>query len=527
VGSRRAGNRPNPRGPETRGRDLARSPRKPLAPHLQGYAWGVAAPALCTLIDWPLRHTLQPASVLITYLLGVFLVATRYGRGPSIAASLLSAPAFAFFFAPPIFSLAITDLENSIGLGVMLVVAHVTSGLLERLRVQADITAQRERRATALYRLSQALAEARNEPEIVRAAVRHIRSEFDAWAVLLLPDGDGRLPAAPQGVDPEAARDVFEHGRPEGRGAAAEAGNPMAYLPLTGSRGPIGILAMPPLPQRGDPEEKAFLDMFVGQITQALERIRLAEQVQAASVQAESEALRNALLSALSHDLRTPMTRIVGTASTLAEQGASLAEAERQELARAIQEEAQHMADLMSKILDMARLTAGKLILHREWNALEEIVGGTLTRLDKALRGRSVSIRLPDPLPLIWVDAVLLQQVLTNLIENAIKYTPAGSPIEIAADWRPATLSLTVADRGPGFPRGAEARLFEKFHRLETESPQSGVGLGLALCRAIVEAHGGVLGAANRSGGGALFTLTLPLREPPAAAWEESLEAEP
>ncbi|TAN52476.1 MAG: DUF4118 domain-containing protein [Methylococcaceae bacterium] len=346
------------------------------------YAAGIAAPALCTALTWPLRHSLGPASILMIYLLGVFLVATRHGRGASILASLLSAPAFAYFYAPPIFSLVMADSENIIGLLVMLLVANVTSGLVERIGSQAAIAAQ-----------------------------------------------------------------------------------------------------------------------------------------------AEAEALRNSLLSAISHDLRTPLTRIVGTAGTLAEQDSVLTPAERQEFTLAIQDEAQRMADLMSKILDMARLSAGKIVLHQEWNALEEIVGGTLTRLDGLLQERPVSIHLPENLPLLWVDAVLLQQVLMNLIENAVKYTPDGSPIDISAACLPAGLRVAVADRGPGIAEGQRERLFEKFYRMAPESAQSGVGLGLALCRAIVAAHGGAIGVEPRDGGGAVFFLTLQLHEqPPALPWDESAE---
>jgi two-component system sensor histidine kinase KdpD len=185
-------------------------------------------------------------------------------------------------------------------------------------------------------------------------------------------------------------------------------------------------------------------------------------------------------------------------------------------------DEAERMSELMSKILDMARITTGTITPQREWNAVEEVVGGTLARLDKALKDRPVNICLPDDLPLVWIDAVLVQQVLTNLVENAIKYTPPGSAIDISASVQPSALWLEVADRGPGIPAGLENRLFEKFFRLEAESPQTGVGLGLSLCRAIADAHGGGVGAANRQGGGAVFILSLPLREPPVMAREEA-----
>jgi K+-sensing histidine kinase KdpD len=499
-----------------------------------GYAWGVATPGVCTLIDWPLRQVLAPSSILMLYLLGVLAVAILFGRGPSVITSLLSAPAFAFFFAPPIFSFAMKDLENIVGLLVMLLIALVTSTSLERMRTQARIARQRERRANALYCLSDALSGLGSRDEIHRIVAGQIRDVLGFSSVLLLPDAEGQLvypgnllaADAPLLCDLQQAQAQFERddGNPKRTG---DAGN--LFL-LKGSVGALGVLAVAPqyLPALADAEEKSFFDMALSQIAQSLERISLTQRAREASIQAETENLRNSLLSAISHDLRTPLTRIVGTASTLVDEDGSLTQAERREFTLAIQDEAQRMAELMSKILDMARIASGKVALHREWNALEEIVGATLTRLDALLKGRKVDIRLPEKLPLVSLDAVLFQQVLANLIENAVKYSPAGCPIEIAADWIPTVLRVVVADRGPGIPEELQGRVFEKFYRVVPESPQSGAGLGLALCRAIVEAHGGKIGAANRPGGGAVFFINLPLQgQPPALDWQENPKAQP
>jgi two-component system sensor histidine kinase KdpD len=496
------------------------------------YLWGVFAPGLCTLINWPLRHTLGPASILMIYLLGVFLVATRFGRGASTIASLLSAPAFAFFFAPPIFSLAISDIENIIGLVVMMVVANVTSNLLERVRFQADIAAQRESLTTALYRLSRSLSDAQDEQTVLQMAVSHIYDEFGASSVLLLPDAasqlrypaDNPLRQSLRSADLGSAQWVFDNKTPiAGNNADMKVKGQVAYHPLEGSHGRVGIMAMQTAPAGNlfDLEVMTFLNTFLNQIAQALVRVRLATQAREATLQADAEALRNSLLSAISHDLRTPLTRIMGAAGILAERESSLDPEERIDFKKLILDEAERMSELMNKILDMARITAGTISPQWEWNAVEEVVGGTLSRLDKALDDRPVNISLPDGLPLVWMDAVLVQQVLTNLVENAIKYTPSGSPIDISASVQPSALWLEVADRGPGIPVGLEDRLFEKFFRLEAESPQTGVGLGLSLCRAIAEAHGGGIGAANRPDGGTVFILSLPLREPPAMEREE------
>ncbi|WKJ91457.1 DUF4118 domain-containing protein [Methylomonas montana] len=490
-----------------------------------GYAWGVAAPFLCTAIDWPLRHVLGPASILMTFLLGVFLVASRYGRGASITASLLSSPVFAYYFAPPIFSFAISDLQNMVGLAVMIIVANLTSNLLDKARWQAEIARQRENRAEALYRFSRALSDAQNNQTLAMTAVRHIYEEFHTPAVLLFADDHDALslpsaeplPCSLPGVDLMAARQAFQL-----RTILQERN--LIYYPLQGSQALLGVLAIRSEPEANlvDPELSALFDTFRNLIAQTLERLNLAGQARDAILQAEAEALRNALLSAISHDLRTPLTRIIGAANALIDSAKDFSADEKQEFYKAVVDEAQRMAELTSKILDMARLSSGEIVLHREWNALEEIVGSALTRLNKYLQDRPVRTQLPGSLPLVWIDAVLLEQVLVNLIENAIKYTPSGSPIDIGAEKAEHGLRLAVSDYGPGIPAGMEEKIFEKFYRATAETQQNGVGLGLALCRAIVEAHGGTINAVNIAGKGAAFFIDLPLHEPPPLNWNEA-----
>jgi two-component system sensor histidine kinase KdpD len=485
----------------------------------RGYAWGVAAPFLCTLVDWPLRHWVGQAGILMTYLLGVFLVASRCGRGPSMVALLLTAPLFAFYFARPIFSFAIQDLENVIGLAVMIVVANVTGRLLEKSKLQAELARQREIRASALYRLSRDLAAAQDHESVGRIAVEHIYDEFGAASVVLNVDVDNRLqfpsslplPMSLTGTDLAEAQRIFE-----ARKFKQE--NQIAYYPLKGSLAWQGLLMMQavrPFPEQSS-EPAAFLDTFCHLIAQTLERIQFAAQAKEATLQAETEAMRNALLSSISHDLRTPLTRIIGAANTLIENDTGFDPSERRDFNHIVLEEAQRMSELTGKLLDMARLSSGEIILHRDWNAIEEIVGSALNRLDKHLQDRPVRTVLPDNLPLLWIDAVLIEQVLVNLIENALKYSPAGSPIDIGGQIHDGYCRLTVADYGPGIARGRETKIFEKFYRGVAESHESGVGLGLALCKAIVEAHGGSINAGNRPGKGAEFVIALPLREPPA-----------
>lgn len=503
--------------------------KRPRGCRLRSYAWGMAAPFICTLIIWPLRSMLGEASILMVYLLGVFLVANHFGRCASMLASLLSAPLFAFYFARPIFSFAISDLENIIGLGVMIVVANLTSNLQDKVRLQAELARQRERFTKALYRLSQALAETDNPESVAVVAVQHIYDQFGAMSVLLFAGEQGRLvypdaePLAISlcGVDLADAQQAFQFAeyQPDD--------NTPFYYPLAQPQTVMAVLAIRFKESSigFDPQTKAFFDAFRSLIAQTLERLYLAGQVRDATLKAETESLRNSLLSAISHDLRTPLTRISGAASTLIESGGECSEEEKQDLGKVILEEAQRMSDLTSKILNMARLSSGEIVLHQDWNVVEEIVGSALTRLDKNLQGRPVRTQLPDSLPLVWIDAVLLEQVLVNLIENAAKYTPPGSPIDISAELLPATVRLTVSDYGVGIPKGMEEKLFDKFYRHETETQTSGVGLGLALCRAVVEAHGGTIKATNLAGKGAAFMIDLPMREPPSLNWDEAERA--
>jgi two-component system, OmpR family, sensor histidine kinase KdpD len=499
--------------------------------------WGIAIPLALTLVDWPFREILTPSNILLVYLLGVFFVALRFGLLPSILASLTSTAAFAFFFAPPIFSFAIADQENLVGLAVMLVVGGITSNLAENIRQQTQVAENRERRVLALYRLSKELAEARWEREIIEIGVRHIHAEFGGRNTLLFPNRTNKLcyPGEPplnislQGADLGVARRVFNHGQMAGHGTNTLPNEAAVYIPLNGSTGTIGVLVLESVDLRRIflPEQRQLLDTYVNQIVHTLERAKSAEQTKDATLKMQAETLRNSLLSSISHDLRNPLATIVGAACTLEMDEDRLDKDRRRKLVTVISEEAQRMSELTIKILDMARLEAGEVVLNRQWYAPEEIVGSALRRLDKKLKTRPVNILMADNLALIHVDAVLLQQVIVNLLDNADKYSPAGLSIDISVEATPLGMSIAVADRGPGIPESLQQKIFDKFFRVNEESAQSGVGLGLSICRAIVEAHGGKIQATNRSGGGTLFQLYLPTLECPPTVDPEEKELLP
>jgi two-component system sensor histidine kinase KdpD len=314
----------------------------------------------------------------------------------------------------------------------------------------------------------------------------------------------------------EVARWTALQGSVAGAGAGPFAEVAVACFPILAAVEVRGVLAVQL--RRGSPlraDQRELLEALCRQTALALERVRLAEEVRAADLRAEAEQLRSALLSSVSHDLRTPLATITGAATTLRD-GGTLAEATRRDLVEAICDEAERLERLVRNLLDMTRLESGTVQLHREWVPVEELVGSALTHLERGLSGRPVTVGALDQVPLVAVDPVLLEQLLVNLLENAAKYTPRDSPIEISGGLRGGDVWIEVADRGPGLPAGMEEQIFERFRR-GAPGAASGVGLGLAIARAIARAHAGTLVARNRSGGGAVFTLTLPPGDLPAA----------
>jgi two-component system sensor histidine kinase KdpD len=359
--------------------------------------------------------------------------------------------------------------------------------------------------------------------------------------VLLLPDAGGRLqPPLVAGSDGGAtpplsdldtgiAQWSFDHATPAGIGTDTLPASRFLYLPLVAPMRSRGVLAIYPEQPRWVwiPEQRQHLDTMAMLAAIALERVHYVEVAQDAIIRMESERLRNSLLSALSHDLRTPLTSLVGLSETLATSGAKLSQAEAKKMARALYEQALRMSNLVTNLLDMARLTSGEVRLNRQWQPIEEVVGSALHSGATLLSQHQVQTRLPADLPIVNIDAVLIERVFCNLIENATKYTPPGSLITIAATSNGRDLTVCVSDNGPGIPAGREEAIFDKFTRGQQESAIPGVGLGLAICRAIVEAHGGSIHACRSEEGGAAFIFTIPLGTPPAMPAPEASIADP
>ena len=510
-------------------RQVSAARRSPL----REYVWAASIMAACALLGAGVFRFLSVTDVAMVFLLGVGLVASRFGRGPSVVAALLGIALFDFFFVAPYFTLSVAEAQYLLTFVVMLSIALVISALTHRLRAQAETARERERRTAALYAMTRDLAATRGRAEVAAAAGRHLSGNFGAQVQILLPDAEGRV-EIPVGTAPVFPMDekeygvaqwVFERGRPAGAGTDTLPAAQAVYVPLAGSLGVVGVAAVrvPDAKRFQDPGAQRLLETFAGQAALALERVGLAERAQREQVEVEAERLRTALLSSLSHDMRTPLGAITGAASSLLEDPNALAEPARRDLLKAILGESQRMNRLIGNLLDMIRVETGALEVQRDWQPLEEVVGVAMIRLDERLRSHPVEVRLPPDLPLALLDGLLVEQVFVNLLENAVKYTPAGTPIEISASVQGGAIVVDVADRGPGIPPGEELRLFDKFYRLPGSTGAGGVGLGLTICRGIVTAHGGRIWVENRSGGGAVFHFTLPLvGTPPSGAPLES-----
>jgi two-component system sensor histidine kinase KdpD len=489
------------------------------------YTWAALISALCTLVAFAMYRHFELSNLVMIYLLGVTVAGLRLGRGPSALTAVLNVAAFDFFFVPPRYSFAVSDVQYLVTFGTMVTIALVIANLTASVRQQTRVAGARERRTALLYAMSRELAATRGIASMARVAVRHVAEVFQCRAVVLLPAADGKLryPGEPplessfRHADLAVAQWVADHGRPAGLGTDTLPAAPGQYLPLGEEGRTVGVLGVSPGNARRVllPEQSHLLSTFAGQIALALERARLAEVAEASSLAAERETLRNTLLASISHDLRTPLAVMAAAGSTLAQHGSKLDEATRVALAHSVETKAREMSDLVSNVLDLVRLESGQVVLRRDWQTLDDLLGSALAGCAERLAAHRLELRLAPDLPPVWVDATLIVQVFTNLFDNIAKYTPAGTRVVVSAAVEPerSFVRVTVDDAGPGLPPGDPARLFDKFQRGSEEGAVVGVGLGLAICQAIVRAHGGEIEAHRRESGGARFSFTLPATE--------------
>jgi two-component system sensor histidine kinase KdpD len=516
---------------DARARPSADDDEPPRSSAWPDYLLAAELVAVATAVAFVADRYLALPDIVMVFLAAIILTAIRVGRGPSVLAAAMSVAAYDFFFVPPRFTFSVSDTRHVLTFAMMFVVGITLSELTVRVRTQAREARHREAVTAALYALAKDLGASGNAEAVARAIATRAADAFDGSVVVLLTERDGGLrevARAGEGVldarDLSVARWAQTHGRAAGLGSDTLPGARAACVPLRSESRVLGVVTyVPRMPGRApDAEQRHLLDALARQGALALERVGLAADAEAAEVRARTEAMRSSLLSAVSHDLRTPLAAITGAASALAQGAPGLDGARRDELAETICEESERLERLVGNLLDMTRLASGAVEVKREWIPVEELIGGALTRLEVALDGRTITTSVAPGLPLLSVDPVLFEQVLVNLLDNAIKHTPPGTPILIGAAAGGGGTEIEVADRGPGIAPGDEEALFEKFRRGATAQAR-GSGLGLAICRGIVEAHGGTIRAAARDGGGAVFTIALPAPPgpPPAAVVEE------
>lgn len=478
--------------------------------------------AICAIIGW-IAHVahLADTNVVMIFLAGVAFIAARMGRWPSIAAAITSVLLFDFFFVPPKLTFAVSDTQYVITFVVMLGIGILISELTSRLQAQLRASQQQERRTGQLFRMTRQLSELTGSDFLVRTAGRQLEEIFNADVVVYLRDNGTDLSVrfgekssiVAQPINSVVAQWVATNGKTAGAGTDTLPNATALLVPLAGSQQVLGALGVASKDEHRflDPEQIRLLETCGSLIALSLERDRSTLQAQEAQVQVEAEQLRNSLLNSVSHDLRTPLATIAGTASGLLEG----LPADGRESLQTIVDESQRLTRLVENLLDMARLDSGSIVLNRQWHVLEEIVGTALHSVKREVANHRVHVAIPADFPLLLLDGFLIEQVVVNLLENASRYTPPGSEIQITAVARDKFAEIQVADSGPGVPAGTEQRVFDKFFRGASIAPDGrrGVGLGLAICKAVVDAHGGTITVTNRETGGAKFTIMLPRHE--------------
>jgi len=481
----------------------------------------VLACSATTLLATPLLGYLDLANIVMLFLLTVLLLAVTLGRSAAVLAAVLSVLLFDLFFVPPRFSLAVSNLQYLVTFAVMLVTALITGQLAAGLKQKAREAQVREQGTQALYEVARQLAGSLALEQVVDIVQQFVHKELHAGVRILdsaghpLESAASALKSACR-VEPHLAKVAQDSGRTVRHDEIGGDGYASLYLPLQASMRIRGVLAvafpadMPELL----PENQALLEALASLVAIAVERLHYVDVAHTTQLDMVSERLRSSILSALSHDLRTPLTALVGLADSLSLIKPALS-APALETAQAMHEQASRLAGLVGNLLDMARLNAGNVTLRREWQPLEEVIGSSIKLLGSALSAHPVRVALPADLPLLAFDAVLLERVFCNLLENAAKYSPDGANVEIGAQALGDFVQVRVCDHGAGFPSRKQEDLFNMFVRGEVESSKPGTGLGLAICRAIVEAHGGRISAENRPEGGACVCFTLPRGEPP------------
>jgi len=487
---------------------------------LGAYLWALAVTAAACGVAFALDALFPVASLSLIFVTGVVVIAVNFGLGPSLLASLLSFALYNFFFTEPYQTFLVNDRGDILTLLLFLVVALVTGNLAARVRNQAIAQRLIARRTENLFAFSRKVASAASADDVLWAAVHHVASTLQCRTIVLLPGADGQLAVA-GGYPPEDSLTVrdrsaadwsWQHGEAAGWSTATLPTSDWLFLPLGTARGIQGVLGVAFDAKAMTPEQRSLLHALADQVAVVLDRIALGADLERTRLSAESEKLRGALLSSVSHDLRTPLVTIIGAAATLQDSAARLGPVQTRQLAETIQDEGQRLNRYVQNLLDMTRLGYGELALRKEPALLGEILGRARRQLGRALAGHAIRVTIATEADEIVVDPILFEQVLVNVLDNAAKYAPAGSDFDFTAEVEGSEVVIAVEDQGPGIPPEERERVFDMFYRVNAaDSGRAGTGLGLAICRGIVEAHDGRIRAlARRDGGGARIELRLP-----------------
>jgi two-component system, OmpR family, sensor histidine kinase KdpD len=491
----------------------------------QSYLSAALMTLFSTVVLLPVRPFVDPINMVMAYLIGIVSIALRHGRGPSLLATFLSALCLNFFFIMPYYSFKLFDEQPLLTFIVLVFTGIIIGTQNSRLRMQAISARRREKNTSSLFAMSRELSANRGKITLAQVTAQHLADVFDSDVFIWLPDNKDQLQTVVAeteteagGIDPVREESVanwcFTHKQNAGLGTDTLPSAKALYVPLVGSAGVVGVIGVMP----HDPSLPSYttdtvelLEAFASITASALERAVAAELVEKTIVEAESEKLRNILLSSVSHDLRTPLAAITGAASTLLLEGNKITDEYKTELLRSIHEEGARLARMVTNLLDVSSLESGSVKLNKELYFIEELIGSALMRVEPKLGKHKVMTSIEHGLPLLRMDGLLIEQVLINLLENAAEYTPAGTTVTISAITVKPDIHVIVSDNGPGISKGDEERIFDKFYA-NTRQDFRGGGLGLAICRGIIHAHGGKIWAQNSPDGGAMFTFTLPIK---------------
>lgn len=500
------------------------TPGRPVSHNRRGYLKGLGLVVLATLLGQLVHELFAPTNMVMIYLLFVAVTAIFWGFGPSILASILSVFAFDFFFVPPFFSFAVDDTEHLSTLVALLLVGLIISYLTTWIRRQTEAARRRERETATLYALSRDLTVSNDLDSYIRAIIKRTKETFGRETIIFLPDVKNKELLVPHSGsanftidEKEAAAALwsFQHQKIIGYGTDTLPSAKARYFPLITARGAAGVMALWSTDTASELtiEQERLLEAYADLDALAIEGIQLAEEAHNAQILRATEKLQTALLNSISHDLRTPLVSIIGALSSLQEEGMGLDDTARKNLIQVAGEEAERLNHLITNLLDMSRIDAGAIIISRQSSDLEDIIGVALKQLSHTLVNRQVRINIPAELPFVSVDFGLILQTLVNILDNAFKYSPADSPVEISAHQVGQEIQIEVADKGIGIPPQDLTRVFDKFYRVQRPDYVTGTGLGLSICKGFVEAHGGHIWAENRPGGGTVIKLTLPIAE--------------